>query len=36
MQEVLQNLIVASITQSYRIEIVAHHKFIKNICTEHN
>ena len=36
MQEVLQNLIVASITQSYRIEIVAHHKFIKDICTEHH
>ena len=36
MQEVLQYLIIASITQSYRIEIVTHHEFIKDICTEHN
>ena len=36
MQEVLQNLIVASITQSYRIKIVAHHEFVEDIGTEHH
>ena len=36
MQKVLQNLIVASITQSYRIEIVAHHELVEDIGTEHH
>ena len=36
MQKMLQYLIIAGIAQRYRIEIVAHHKFIEDIGTEHH
>ncbi len=36
MQEVPQDLIVAGIAQSYRIEIVAHHELVEDIGTEHH